>query len=247
MDNIFEFSVTSNYLFRFFIIIAFLFLFFRIISYVLPLVFKNQRYYKLFKKYVHGIEIFVWIIFLSKAYYKLSISNQVFSIVSLIIIIILVLYFSWYALKDYVAGVIFKTCGNVYINDNVRIYKYTGKIVKFAYRTLSIETTKGEIVYIPYSKITSNSVVKMNLAEAIKSYSFKLKIKKTNSLVDTIENIKKSIINLPWSSVKKKPGVYPIEETNTNIIFDITVYAIEDDYFYNIENYIKEKFANIEE
>jgi small-conductance mechanosensitive channel len=184
---------------------------------------------------------------LSKAYYKLSTSNQFFSIASFVIIIILVLYFSWYALKDYVAGVVFKTSGDLFIGDNVRIDKYTGEIVKFAYRTLNLETIKGEIVYIPYSKITSNSIVKINLAEAIKSHTFKLIINKPESLVNTIENIKNSIINLPWSSVKKKPGVYTLDETQNNIILDITVYAIEEGYFYDIENYIKMKFVNIKE
>jgi len=246
MDNIFELAVTSNYLYRFLTIVVFLFLFFRMLSYVLPLVFRNRPYYKLLKKYIPFIEIFIWIIFLSKAYYKLSISNQVFSISSFLIIIIVVLYFSWFALKDYVAGVVFKTSGNVFIGDIVRIDKYTGEIVKLGYRTLSIETTKGEIVYIPYSKVITSSVVKINLAETIKSYSFKLEISKTNSLVDTIKNIKDSIINLPWSSVKKNPGVYLVEETNDKIILDITVYAIEEGYFYNIENYIKEKFHCLE-
>ncbi|MEA3318176.1 MAG: mechanosensitive ion channel [Bacteroidota bacterium] len=243
MNEIFEITVKSNYLFRFLIIVTVLFLFFRLLALVMPIIFRKKQICRLIKKYIPSIELVVWILVLSKTYNKLFLSNKIFAILSLTIVVSIVLYFIWFALKDLVAGIVFKSTSKIELGENVRIDSYTGEIVKFAYRTLNIETIKGEVIYIPYYKIITSSVIKVNLAEAIKTYSFKLEIAKTENIINLIAEIRDAIINLPWSSVKKSPGVYIIEEKSDSVLFDITIYAIEEVYFYNIENYIKEKFA----
>ncbi len=62
------------------------------------------------------------------------------------------------------------------------------------------------------------------------------------SLLKSIESIKIDILNLPWVSVKKIPVIKPVNETDLNFILEITVYALEKEYFVKIENYIKEKY-----
>jgi hypothetical protein len=106
-----------------------------------------------------------------------------------------------------------------------------------------LESESGELVFLPYSIIYGRAVVKSNPAETILSHTFKIEIQQTEKLTSVIQNIQTDIIKMPWASLKKSPQIKPVMETLTGQMLEITIFSIEKEYFLEMENLIKQKYA----
>ena len=243
MNNILnpEFSKFAIYIFLFFCLV--LFFTFRLINYVLPLIPFRRGIKKPVLKYLPVFELLVWLLFLIWAVQFFIKYHYWYAIGLFVIIFIILIWVSWFVLKDIIAGIIFRTSENFSVNESIVLKGYSGKIVKFKSRSLELETDSGEHINIPYNIVLSEVVSKSNPAEMIKGHTFKINLSKKSALLQSIENIKTDILNLPWISVKKVPSIKTVDETNEEFVLEITVYSLEKEYFVKIENFIKEKYS----
>jgi len=194
-------------------------------------------------KYLPAVESIFWMVYL-----VLSINifinrgGGLNSVWVLCVLIILILLFSWYAFRDIVSGVVWKTNKRFKVNDSIKVGEFQGKIKEFHHRNLEIITENEESILIPYTKILQTIIIKSNPTEMILSYSFGITTNKDKPSNEIIQDIRFEILNLPWSSAKTEPKIKPIKEDKTSYAFDITIYSMDKDYFYKIENIIKGKF-----
>ncbi|MBC8487060.1 MAG: mechanosensitive ion channel [Bacteroidetes bacterium] len=236
-----EFSRIEVY---FFLLIAILiFALFRLVIRsigVIPLK-KGVKTYIL--RFLPVIEIFFWFIYFIWAIQFFWNNNQLYAIELSLILTVLSLWIAWFALRDFIAGAIFKASKYFLINESIRVNNYTGKIISMKTRYLIIETDTGETIHIPYSRVLGQTIIKVHPAEMILSYSFKLNVPKTDKSPEVIEEIKNTILNLPWASLKKDPQIRYIYSDKPEIsTFEITVYAFEKEYFPEIEKYIRSMY-----
>ena len=104
------------------------------------------------------------------------------------------------------------------------------------------EIENGELLYIPYSKILGNVIVRTHQADTIFSFNFTFETDKSKTISATIEGIKSLILQTPWSSVRKHPVIRLKTESFDNFSFNITVFSIDEANFNKIKDYIKEKY-----
>ena len=81
----------------------------------------------------------------------------------------------------------------------------------------------------------------------ITGHLFKLEIPKREELSQQIEKIKMTVLELPWSSIKKEPLIIPVGENEKSYILELTIYAIDKKFFFEIENYLRENYSYITE
>lgn len=220
-----------------------LFVIFRLAKFLLPIIIKKSSTRKIIQKYIPLIELFLWFIFLVWSLKSFVIKNQYFAIGLSVVMLSIAIWASWFVLKDYISGMIFKTNSDLNKGDTVTIEKTTGKITKFGFRTLQIESAGSKIIKIPYTQMLNKNFIKSDTAQTITGHSFKIKVKRNEKIKDIINQIKSSILLLPWTSLKKDPIIKPIAETSGIYTLEITVFALEKKFFYNIENTIIEKYT----
>jgi len=220
-----------------------LFFVFRVINYFIKVIPIRKNVRKPIIKYLPVFELFVWLLFSIWAVKFFLQTHYLYSLGLLVIILIIILWISWFALKDIIAGIVFKTSEKFSVNESIKIKNYEGKIAKLKSRSLEIETETGETINIPYSIVISEIITKSNPAETILNYSFSLNISKKLPLYNTIENLKAEVLNLPWSSIKKEPVIKLTGENDSHFFLEITAYSLEKEYFSKIENYLKEKYS----
>jgi Mechanosensitive ion channel, beta-domain len=215
---------------------------FRILSLLSKYMLNKNR--KIFVgKYLPAVESIFWMVYL-----VLSINifinrgGGINSVWILCVLIILILLFSWYAFRDIISGVIWKTNKRFKVNDSIKVGEFQGKIKEFHHRNLEIITENEESILIPYTKILQTVIIKSNPTEMILSYSFRIHTNKEKPSNEIIQEIRFEILNLPWSSAKTEPKIKPLMEDKTSYAFDVTIYSMDKDYFYKIENIIKGKF-----
>ncbi len=212
--------------------------------FLLRIVLPKNKHKQLISQYLPFVEYLFWMIYLilSISYFvnRNGIIHSIWLVASLLILILL---FSYFALRDIVAAVIFKSSRDFKINDSIKFEGYAGKINAFHRRNLELITENEERIYLPYRKIIQGVVIKLNPTEMIQSYSFRLKTHAKVSSLEMQKTLRFEILNLPWSSVKNEPKIKLINEEDEFMEFELSVYSMNKEYFNIIENTIKKKYG----
>lgn len=204
-------------------------------------VFKFAKY-KAIDKYIPIIELITWVLFLIWTVSASMATNQIFAISGLLILLYISFWISNFVLKGFVAGMVFRFSGKFRINEAIKLGEYSGRIMRFRNQSLEIETDKGEIIYLPYTKLLAHTNIKADNAETIRSHSFSLNLPNNQQPDEQIQQLRASILQLPWASVKKMPQIAVVEQTTKNTKYKITVFSIEREYFHKIEDYLNQRF-----
>lgn len=219
-----------------------LFFVMRVVYKLTPHLFNQRKLNKRIERILTVAELFIWIIFFSWALEYFLKKNQIYALGVLIVLLFIVFWIARFAIKDLLAGVVFRASGRYSLNDAIKSGNYTGKITKFRYHTLQIETDNGNTVYIPYSQVLMEVSIKSDNAELLSSHTFYLNVANQKDINKLIAEIKNAIVYLPWSSIKKNPIILPIEESNEICKLKITVFSFDRNFFYKIEQFLIQKF-----
>ena len=204
----------------------------------------NTKKKQVLLKYLPLTEAVFWIVYLILSInYFINKGGSIHAVWIICILLILLLFFSWFAFRDIIAGIIWKSNKKLKLYDSIQIDDMQGKIQDFHHRNLEILTENEETIFIPYTKILNTSIIKSNPTEMILSYSFTLITDKEKSSIELMQDIRIEILNLPWSSVKTEPKIKPVKENANTYEFDINIFSMDKDYFYKIENHIKSVFG----
>ncbi len=213
-----------------------LFVLFTIIRFGFPYLMRNKKKASQLLKYFRLVELFIWLFFFSWFLFRFAEVKSLFAFVIFGIQLgILYLIFRFW-LTDLIAGIIFKNSNQIDVGDSIQYEKHLGKIIKIGGRSIEIENEDGNSVFIPYRKLTSAIFSRTESSEQTSGYSFELETSFEEDIDKTIEQIKSSIIALPWSSIRKSPQISLKGQTDKSLIFNVTIFAIDRSYFGKIEN-----------
>ena len=190
-------------------------------------------------------EVIVWLIFTSWVVVYFLKNPMWRAIFLLTLCAALLIIISWVAMKDVFAGIILRLDGSFNLNEWIKTKDVDGKIIKLGYRTFELETGTGEMVSIPYSRVSGEIRTRPSVSEKIKSHSFAVSLSKTEAIDDMAKKLKFTLANAPWSSLKKLPTVKFIKETPERYQFEIIIYSMKVSYFQPIKKVLGEMFSDI--
>jgi hypothetical protein len=229
----------------FLFVALFIIVFFRLVKYLIPFLRLHSSKAKFAKKYLPVSELAVWILFLTWSTQYLFNRGYILAWIPLLIFILIILYLAWFGLKDIIAGIIFKTAHTLKINDYINVVGITGKVTAIKQSTIEIEDQTGRIVSIPFSRITGNILQQQYPSQSLLSHNFSIRIPNPNlsqGVFKLIEKLRITILTLPWASQKKEPKIIIEEEYTEDILFNITVFSLDERYFPMIEKHLERKY-----
>ena len=192
-----------------------------------------------------SVEAIIWLFFIIWSIRHL-IQNDMWNSIGVMMVMLMVLVLvSWFVLRDYLAGVVIKSDGSMRLNDRIRIKNVEGRITSMGLRSMIITADSGETVNMPYSAISGEISSKPNPSEDLMSNTFNITVVKQFEAELTINHIRKSLLNAPWSSVRKFPEIKLAEDSGDTFQFEITVYSIKVVYFQKIKEYLKQALVTI--
>lgn len=228
---------------RFLILGILFFLFFRLLQYVVPFLLKNKKGLDKLKRYMPIVETASWLVFFSWYSLKFYAQYNIYTIVILGIIAIIAFWISKFLLKELIAGVAFRISARFSENDSIQTSQYSGTIKKFHFDSIELEAGDGQIIFIPYSKLSGEVTIKNESAGQTSAHSFQLITTTVNEPEVVSKNITTYLLSLPWSSVNNHPQVILADQEDGHYKFDITCYPIDKSYAIKIEQRILEKFG----
>ncbi|GEM_PF-708583 len=223
---------------------VFIFAFFRLFKYLLQFIRIPRPQGDFVLRYLPVAELTAWVLFFIWGIQYLFKRGFLLTLIPLIVFIIIIIYLSWFALRDIIAGVVFKTGSSLMVNDHVNLTGTSGKVTAIKLRNLEIEDYSGQMVSIPYSKIVGQVIRKSYPSQSLLSHNFIFRIPAQTGvdLFQCMENMRTDILTLPWSSQKKDPKISIEEETPQHILYNITVFSLDEAYFKKTEKFLEEEY-----
>jgi len=159
------------------------------------------------------------------------------------LLILLTIGISWSLIRDIISGFLIRMEGTYHSNSHVRIHDVEGTVRKLGFRSMEIETERGETIRIPYKIVDGELTVKSYPVETIKSHTFDISVPKSKEFNEYQQDIKLALLNSHWSSLRKDPRVKFLDEVNDAYVIRVTAYTLDKKYFSEVERFIKKKFG----
>jgi len=220
-----------------------LLVFFRLIQRAIDLLLSGRVYHKRVEEILLIARAGTWIVFV---FWSISIifKGQIFyARVFSGMLILLVIGISWSIIRDIISGFLIRMEGTYHHNSHVRIHNVEGTVKKLGFRSMEIETERGETIRIPYKIVDDELTVKSYPVETIKSHAFNISVSKSKELNVYQKEIKFELLNSHWSSLRKDPRVKLVDETSETYELRITAYTLDKRYFQDVERFVKKKFG----
>jgi small-conductance mechanosensitive channel len=205
----------------------------------LPVVLLGKGTYRSFFQRAFPIaESLIWVLFTIWALGLIFVDLLSQRLALLTLLTVSVFWLSWFAAKDFIAGLILRLQDHYEIGQRIHLDNIEGSILRVGFLGMDIERTNGRVTRIPYGKLTG-TIHSRRPPETSSRYQFRVQLPKEASLEETVSRIRESALISPWSSPDREPQIRRISETDSAYIFEVGVSAIAPDYFEAIERDIR--------
>lgn len=213
----------------------------RVSARLVKLIPSDRPYAKVLVYLFPVIEFTLWALFLFWVLFHLFEGEFYYTTLIISLILVLVGLLSWFVIKDFMVGLIFKTENVFRVNNTIRVADTQGIIRRLGYLSLDLENENGELEKIRYSKLSGQRVVKPNPTEALKKYTFFLEYPNHVPISKAMHAITHHILNAPWSAVSKAPVIQNAGSNEKTYRFEVAVYALIPSHADAIEMYVKKQ------
>lgn len=195
-------------------------------------------------KFLVAAEISAWLVYVVWALFYWLSAKSYFPYLIYSLVVVLVLLFSWFILKDIIAGIVFRFQGSHDPGSQFSVKEISGRIRKIGLTHLYILDDAGAVVRIPYSRLSSRIISETRGTEdAHTRISFTIGIPSDGDNIP--EQIRHILLNCPWISPRSEPVIRIVRKNEGQYEIDVLANLAGKDRLTYVEKYLKRKIAEI--
>lgn len=205
----------------------------------------NKKYTKWTRRFnlLPAIEFFIWLIYIFWAIDFLFKNKFYYQYLVISLVFILVVFLAWFVVKDFIAGIVFKAQNDLQKNNSIQLGKTSGKIKSQHATHLKVETSSGQIVKIPYSKLNQEIISEASESTTVEEFKFKINVAKNKSKQDIEEKIRFLVINSPWSNLNVSPVIKFLSDNESTFTFEVLINTLNHKHMRLIEESITDQLS----
>jgi small-conductance mechanosensitive channel len=220
----------------------------RILMYFTRIASKRTQINKLLIRIIPVFEFILWTAYVFWAAYVLFEEYSFLPALLAVMGFILSIAIGWYIVRDLVSGMILKTENVFETGQYLKTDFSEGMIKKIGYLSLEMETTKGETIKIPYSKLSNQILIRPQKESSNKYALITLEISKKHNHTDIKEKLPKALNSTPWVIYSRPPEVIISQASEHYYSVEIRFVSFSDEQTSNLkkflEDYCSETFPN---
>lgn len=201
--------------------------------YVLALI-KDSRLVSWIQRWEYRLVVIVWATYAGWALFHLIKVN--FMVTGIILAILLLA--GWRSWMEFYSGVLLRLEGRLNIGDTIETESGSGRIEHFYFQSLTMMSLDGQLIHLPYSKITSGVVGQRTDQARLMAQSFTVTARNgdVHAVKDKIQSL---VFSCPWTAV-----LHPVQITSTEPgKYRVSAKTIDNTMFYKLENYVEKRLA----
>lgn len=144
------------------------------------------------------IEVFMWVTF---AFWTISYTmadNRSYYLVMSALAVVLIAVLGWFVIKDFIAGAVLRSDLMLEKGMQIKTDLLMGTIVSLGYLSMELKTDNGDVLVVPYNKLSNKSVSKITEKSHGKSNTIRVLIPEHHSIQNIEKLIRKKMLEMPW-------------------------------------------------
>ncbi len=188
------------------------------------------------------VEVFVWVTF---AFWAINFNipnNSSYNLIVAAIASVFIIFLGWFVIKDFIAGAVLRSDLALEKGIQIKTDQLSGTIISLGYLSMELKMNNGEVLVVPYSKLSNQSISKATGKNPGKSNTIRVLIPEHRSIHNIEKLIRKKMLEMPWIIAVNEIKI----EMNPHDNFyeaSIQFYSIKEDMFTytdeTIQNFIK--------
>jgi hypothetical protein len=195
-------------------------------------------------RYFPLVELAFWALFVFWSSYILFSDSLFYTYLIFLLIALVVVLFSWFFLRDYVAGIQLKSRYNFSAGQSFKTSQVSGVVKKNRLLYLEVKADNGSDFRIPYSKIDQSSI-ELNIQEKSGGESIvKVWLDQKWDEDIAVKKIVELVLNSPWSSHKSHPEIHVQEAEKGVKCYEISCMTHGDQAGRKLKELIEKELSN---
>ncbi len=190
----------------------------------------QNKWVGLLQRILPMAELIVWLGF---AFWAASIVFTDFALQRLIIGVmatVLIIALGWYVLRDVLNGVLFKTENALRKGQTIKSGFASGKITGIGYRTLQLETDKGEKLRVPYSRLHDAVIWQPPPIGQSHTHVLRFNINEGQQPQVVTKKVYRELVNMPWVISESEPGVALVQSDEGLVSLEVKFTVLNEEH-----------------
>ncbi len=223
---------------------AILFIVLRILFFIARISGKRHSFFHALTQIIPAFEFTVWIVFVFWAIYNLFISYTFMPFIIAAMAVVLFTTLGWYVIRDLVSGVVLKTENGFKPGQYIKTPLAEGIIKRTGYLSIELETTNGEYIKIPYSKLINQALTKPFTEKSYKYAMIKLNIPGNFPHREIKERILSAVSSTPWVIYNRPPEIQIKQINDSTAQVEVRFLSFSDEYINQLKSFLDEYCKN---
>ncbi len=154
--------------------------------------------------------------------------------------IMLVVALGWYVLRDFLSGVLLKSESGFSKGQSIKTGFVSGKITAVGYRTLLIETEKGEKVRVPFSKLGDAIIATPPQKGQSHSHMLRFLVPEGSNRGSLPAKVSKTMLNMPWIIAEEEPTVNFVPDAEGPLMLEVKFSVLKEEHALLVKHNLQE-------
>ncbi|MDX9941274.1 MAG: mechanosensitive ion channel [Bacteroidales bacterium] len=153
--------------------------------------------------------------------------------------LVLIVALGWYVLRDFLNGVLLKSESDFKKGQIIKTPLVSGKVARVGYRTVQVETEKGEKVRIPFARLGDAIISSPPEKGQGHSQMLRFSLSQGKDTPGLPEEIKQVLYNLPWIILENEPLVHLVRDARDKPQLEVKFSVIKEEHALLVEQKLK--------
>lgn len=191
-------------------------------------------------KIVIAVEFLLWLGYTFWAVYYLFRDKFYYHYLVYALILIVIVFMSWYLLRDIFAGMIFRIKHTLRNGSYIEAGDYSGQIKSQRLTCLEIITSDKRLLRVPYMKLVNGVISETAGRGPVEEQVIHVKIDESVGRGNAETFIRTALLNTPWSNLNEEPSIKYQREDKTGYFYDIILVSKNIKQLKNIEKSLEQ-------
>jgi len=178
---------------------------------------------KLMDNIMVAVEFLLWLTYSFWVIYFLFREKFYYRYLVYALILMIVVFVSWFLLRDIFAGIIFRIKHNLRNGSYIKTGDYSGQIKSQRLTCLEIMTSDNRLLRVPYINLVNGVISEAAGRGPVEEHVIHVKVNSSVGRKNAESLIRTAWLNTPWSNLNEDPSFRFLMEDESGYFYDITL------------------------
>jgi len=192
---------------------------------------------------VPALSLTCWLLYGIWAIIVLAPADTPVHVLILAAVAVILLLFSWFVLRDLVAGIVFAAKHPALDGVHIQAGQVTGRVVRTGVLGLALRGEGGERISLPYSALAGATLVEHPPERSADEFRTRLAIPGDANGEEAGDDLRRRLLLLPWVNPVRPPAVQ-VSGSGHERVAEVVYHCLSQEHALHVDEYLRQHYQH---